>query len=626
MSFTSKNIQSRKNSMGFLKWATLFFLWMSCILLVTKAFEISPSTTNAIQYIKTIFLTNDGSNTSGTGIMLEWSWGDGRFRNSVTVNNLANTIVIGTNASGKLISSTSGAVYNYISGYISSTSWYWIAIADGTYTWIQYTWGHIVTNGFISKGYGASASGNYATAMWVDTRANGDTSTAMGMETNASGNFSTAMWVGTKAMGYASTAMWAETNANGNYSTAMWQSTIANGTHSIAIGDTTFVSGKAWFVWGKWNTLYGDYGFIGWWGGNIIYTWSHYSFVVGGQNNIIHTNSSWSSIGWWYANRLLWEYNTIAWWFSNSITWASVDKDNFIGGWYSNNMENSDLSSIVWWEDNYIKNWYYGFIGWWSENSITWWRVFSNSIVWWTKNSIFGNTSNNTIAWGLTNYISNWTWDGFIGGWLSNYINAGSDSFIGWGANNSITDASKSFIGWGSNNSITGQYNNVLVGWFSNHIIWAYSSILWWTNNSISWDNSVAMWTYAQANHDNTFVWNDSSAIFSSLTSNTFLVHAKNGIGFSTTTENHIDIATWVTVQIDSVLSLKRRDSDYPPFSCDVSHEGSMYFYNDENATLSGSSYVCICQKQEASPYTLGRMRISSNNPEAGSCEVEQFD
>jgi hypothetical protein len=54
-----------------LKNLTVFFLGMSCILFAVQAFNITPDANNAIMFIKTIFLTSSGSNTSATGIILE---------------------------------------------------------------------------------------------------------------------------------------------------------------------------------------------------------------------------------------------------------------------------------------------------------------------------------------------------------------------------------------------------------------------------------------------------------------------------------------------------------------------------------------------------------------------------
>lgn len=127
MSFTKKNISSRTKTMGFIKWATLFFLWMSCIFFVTRAFNITAIAPNAIQYIQQIFLTASGDNVSATGVIL-----DGRASGGITIKNLTSAVILATDSNGKIIASSSGGVYNLI-------SWYVVAWATGDIwaTWIQ---------------------------------------------------------------------------------------------------------------------------------------------------------------------------------------------------------------------------------------------------------------------------------------------------------------------------------------------------------------------------------------------------------------------------------------------------------------------------------------------------------
>ncbi|MEI6118649.1 MAG: hypothetical protein WCP92_05495 [bacterium] len=58
---------------------------MSCIIVVTNAFDITPSTINAVQYIQSIFLTASGNNTSATGIYLDGTSGDAYFAGNVGI-------------------------------------------------------------------------------------------------------------------------------------------------------------------------------------------------------------------------------------------------------------------------------------------------------------------------------------------------------------------------------------------------------------------------------------------------------------------------------------------------------------------------------------------------------------
>ena len=87
---------------------------MSCILFIARAFEVGVIAPNAVQYIQKVFLTNDGSNASTTGVIV-----DGTTNGGITITNLPSKPVLGTDTNGKIIASTSGDVYNYIHGLLS---------------------------------------------------------------------------------------------------------------------------------------------------------------------------------------------------------------------------------------------------------------------------------------------------------------------------------------------------------------------------------------------------------------------------------------------------------------------------------------------------------------------------
>ena len=86
MSFTNKSLQPRSN-MGFLKGMTIFFLWASCVLFITNGFDITPIAKNAVEYIQSIFLTTDGSNTTPTTISLDGANG------TITASTVSGSIV-----------------------------------------------------------------------------------------------------------------------------------------------------------------------------------------------------------------------------------------------------------------------------------------------------------------------------------------------------------------------------------------------------------------------------------------------------------------------------------------------------------------------------------------------------
>ena len=284
MAFSSKNLHS--GNMSLVKWATLFFLGVSCILFVTRAFNISPIATNSVQYISKIFLTTSWENTSATWIILDGTPGGG-----ITIASLTSAVVLATDNYGKLLAAKSWSVYNFISGYVinwansitwatpfwnwsswitnnanifntgwnvgigTDIPWYTLDVSGsanilrdvliggvlgvGVTPLDRYTLtvsGSIYSNWFISKWNGVSVSWNYSTAMGNTTQAIWDYSTAMGWGTKSVGSYSTAMWWWTQANGFNSTAMGNGTQAIWDYSTAMGDNTIAAAINSFAVG------------------------------------------------------------------------------------------------------------------------------------------------------------------------------------------------------------------------------------------------------------------------------------------------------------------------------------------------------------------------------------------------------
>jgi len=98
----------------------IFMIGFSWIFFVTRAFNITPISTNAIMFMKSIFLTASGNNASVTGIILDGStsWG-------ITITSLTGKIVLWTDNSGKLIESSASGVASYISPYLSLSGGWW---------------------------------------------------------------------------------------------------------------------------------------------------------------------------------------------------------------------------------------------------------------------------------------------------------------------------------------------------------------------------------------------------------------------------------------------------------------------------------------------------------------------
>ena len=84
--FTRKSLASQGTHNVILKYLTMFFLGVSCVVLTTQAFNITTSISNAVQYINRIVLTSDGSNQGTTGIVLDGTNGNASFSGSVGIN------------------------------------------------------------------------------------------------------------------------------------------------------------------------------------------------------------------------------------------------------------------------------------------------------------------------------------------------------------------------------------------------------------------------------------------------------------------------------------------------------------------------------------------------------------
>ena len=69
---------------------------------MANAFEIVPSVPNAIQYIANIVLTQEGTNTSTTGVILQGSGGHAWFKGDVSIASLPSKACLGTDSNGKI--------------------------------------------------------------------------------------------------------------------------------------------------------------------------------------------------------------------------------------------------------------------------------------------------------------------------------------------------------------------------------------------------------------------------------------------------------------------------------------------------------------------------------------------
>ena len=97
-------------SFSFLKYSALFMLGISAVYFASAYTSINTALTNATQYIQNIILTTNGNQDGVTGIVLDGTTGGG-----ISISNLMNALVLGTDGNGKIIKSTSGTLYNFIS-------------------------------------------------------------------------------------------------------------------------------------------------------------------------------------------------------------------------------------------------------------------------------------------------------------------------------------------------------------------------------------------------------------------------------------------------------------------------------------------------------------------------------
>ena len=184
---------------------------MSAVMLMTSAFDIGVIAPNAVQYIQKVFLTNDGSNSWVTGIIL-----DGSTNGGITINNLTGKVVLWTDANGKLVGKTSGDIYNLIA---------WLLVGWAWTTWATWATGTSIVSGYVINGI------LYLQYSW----ANGAWTWTVG---SVQGN------------PWAAGATWA-TGGFTSFSCAAWEIIKFNGTSRWCSGDLQ------WWVWGTtYNNTY----------------------------------------------------------------------------------------------------------------------------------------------------------------------------------------------------------------------------------------------------------------------------------------------------------------------------------------------------------------------------------
>jgi len=276
---------------------------------------------------------------------------------------------------------------------------------------------------------------------------------------------------------------------------------------SVGVTGATISGGGAQFSWGTYpNSVGADYGTVA--GGvgntvlgaggvisggeqNLIGKKAIHSLIAGGFSNTIEDNTFIAAIGGGQYNRI-----------------QSSSDGSIIAGGNSNTIESNVIQSVI-----------SGGIG-----NVVRSSAFFSTIAGGSENKIYSNAYLSVISGGYNNSIQTNAGYGVIAGGGGNSIqDSARGSSISGGALNIIqTNASDAVISGGLMNTIT---KGAL-----------YATIPGGSGNVAGGVYSLAAGYRANARHDGTFVWSDSTeADFASTRSNQFLIRATGGVGIGVT-------------------------------------------------------------------------------------------
>jgi len=144
-----------------------------------------------------------------------------------------------------------------------------------------------------------------------------------------------------------------------------------------------------------------------------------------------------------------------------------------------------------------------------------------SSVLWWAENQIFNSTGSSIVGWAGNKLDSNYA---IIVWWAGNRIKRGSDYSV--------------IAGW-NKNTIQWQ-NSVIAGWEENIITGNYSAVVGF-NSTVSGDYSVALWSWAKVNANNSFLWTDGESDLDSVSAdNVFAVISKSWMVVNTTEAHNL--------------------------------------------------------------------------------------
>jgi trimeric autotransporter adhesin len=298
--------------------------------------------------------------------------------------------------------------------------------------------------------------------------------------------------------------------ASGAISPGGDSATVAGGWANQAWGNNAVVSG------GAGNIVFGDNSSIGGGAYNVANTNAPYSAIAGGYDNVINSQGATIGGGWYHLVDSNSSLVTISGGYNHKIGtnagWTTIgggyqhairssSYDAVIGGGYVNVIDSNSVAATI--SGGYVNS-----IG--TNAAIT-------TIGGGYANAILSNGGSDTIAGGEAN--TNASYRSTIGGgWLNQIGTTSWEATIAGGSVNSIgTNSIYGAVGGGRQNSIaTGA---------------AYSTVPGGLLNSANASFSLAAGRRAQANHQGSFVWADSTdADFSSTANDQFSVRAGNGV------------------------------------------------------------------------------------------------
>jgi len=372
--------------------------------------------------------------------------------------------------------------------------------SDGAPNVIEGSSINFVASGVVGATVGGGGATNYSGAAYTNS---------------VVGNF------GTVSGGLQNTAAFADAVGGGYANTALaTYSTVAGGVYNTNDSDYAVIGG------GIQNYVHlAGVSTIG--GGNqnqIVATgFGDFFDTIGGGGNNFETNTVYSFIGGGVSNLDFTSYSVIGGGAMNALNIYA--RYSVIGGGQGNAVgTNSDHSVIA--------GGLYNFIG--------------------------TNSSGSTVSGGVSNLISNGTFFGTIGGGTNNFVN-GIDGTVAGGEENSAS-AFRDVVGGGLQNTASGGISTVAGGWTNvasgnaafigggshnvatalgavvaggvlNQATNGYATVPGGAENVAGGLYSFAAGLQAQALHQGSFVWSDSSGgAFSSVTNDEFAVRANGGV------------------------------------------------------------------------------------------------